>query len=65
MKRKEIGGHILIGIICFGVIFWIIIMPIVMVYGIISGKLDIETLEPANVQEQTTEETIIQGFGGY
>lgn len=65
MKKEERGEHILIGIICFGLIFWIIIMPIVMAYGIISGKLDIETLEPANVQEQTTEETIIQGFGGY
>lgn len=66
MRKEDIGGFILLGIICFGLIFWIIIMPIAMAYGIISGKIDIETLEPVSVQEQIVDSTMEQGgFGGY
>lgn len=41
-------------------IFYFIIMPATVAYGVISGRLDIETLEP----EAHTEETY-RGIGGY
>lgn len=65
MKWEDKSGYILVGIICFGLIFWIIIMPIAVTYGIISGKLDIKTLEPISVQEQTIDESMIERVGGY
>lgn len=64
--KKDSGGFILLGIICFGFIFWMVIMPIAMAYGIISGKIDIETLEPISVQEQIVASPMEQeSFGGY
>lgn len=46
----------------------LLLSPIGTVWGVISGRLDIETLEPESysVQEQIREEAMIQGgFGGY
>ena len=66
MKKEDISEYVLIGIISFGLLFWFIIMPIVVAYGVISGRLDIETLEPVKVYEQVIDDTMIQeGLDGY
>lgn len=59
-------------VICMAVTAFLILVfllsPIGTVWGVISGRLDIETLEPesCSVQEQIREEAMIQGrFGGY
>lgn len=46
------------------ILFIMVAVPFVTAYGVITGKLDIETLDP--VKKQVREETMIQGgFGGY
>lgn len=51
---------ILLGIILFGMVFYFVIMPVTVAYGVISGRLDIETLEPAGCVEEEHRE-----MGGY
>lgn len=60
----NIGWWILFGLITFGMVFYFLIVPCVVAYGVITGRLDIETLEPSAVQEQTIENDYC-GFGGY
>ena len=64
MCKKNMSDYVLMGIIVFGLIFWIIIMPIAMAYGIVSGKLDTETLDPVSVQGQIIEENMIHKYLG-
>ncbi len=53
MKR---GGHCLeyvnIFLIILGLLFFLLVVPCMTVWGIVTGRLDIETLEPVLVQEQ-------------
>lgn len=51
-------------IIVFGLGFYLLIVPCAVAYGVITGRLDIETLEPTEVQEQAAENNYC-GFGGY
>lgn len=49
MAKKDsnnIGEYILIGVILFGLIFFMFIAPCAVAYGVISGQVNIETLEP-------------------
>lgn len=65
-KKQKIIDCLFITIIFLCFIFLLIVVPVGVAYGVINGKLDIETLEPTSVQEQIRDETMIQGgFGGY
>lgn len=66
MKNQDRMEWILAGIILAVLSFFLLIVPAVTAWGIITGRLDIETLEPAGVEERIRGETMIQGrFGGY
>lgn len=39
----------IIGVILFGLIFFMIISPAAVAYGVVTGQIDIETLEPVEV----------------
>lgn len=52
---------IIFGIILIGMIFYFIVMPATVAYGIVSRKLEIETLEPVG----TIRELKFEGMGGY
>ena len=46
-KRHSNSGELfLIGIITFGLIFFMLIAPCAVAYGVVTGQIDIETLEP-------------------
>lgn len=62
--RSDKAEWFLFWIIVLGLVFYLLIVPCAAAYGVITGRLDIETLEPSAVQEQTIENDYC-GFGGY
>lgn len=64
MKSQNILEGIQIGVMIIGIILFFVVMPVVVTWGVVTGRLDIETLEPVSVQEQIDSEAMIQG-GGY
>ena len=55
-----------ITIMVLGFIFFFVVAPFVTAWGVATGRLNIETLEPVSVQERINDESMIQGgFGGY
>ena len=44
--RSDVGEWFLIGIITFGLIFFMLIAPCAVAYGVVTGQVDIETLDP-------------------
>ncbi len=66
MKNQDRMDWILAAIILAVLSFFLLAVPAVTAWGVITGRLNIETLEPVGVEEQIRSETIIQGgFGGY
>ena len=53
MRKQDIGQWIIVWIIITGMLLFLFVMPLVTAYGVITGKLDCETLRPI------TEETVI------
>lgn len=45
-SHSNAGELFLIGIITFGLIFFMLIAPCAVAYGVVTGQIDIETLEP-------------------
>ena len=65
---ERAGRTVIYVIMAAFLILVLLLSPIGTVWDVISGRLDIETLEPesCSVQEQIREEAMIQGgFGGY
>ena len=58
MKGKDRADKALMAIICIGLVFFFLIAPVVIAWGTITGRLDIETMEPAGAGRQ-------EEFGGY
>lgn len=52
--RNDIGGWILFWIIVFGLVFYLLVAPCAVAYGVITGQLDIETLNPVGVEQSET-----------
>ena len=59
-RHSDAGEWFLIGIITFGLIFFMLIAPCAVAYGVVTGHVDIETLDPA-----WTEKSEIHPCGGY
>ena len=45
-RHSDAGEWFLIGIIAFGLIFFMLIAPCAVAYGVITEQVDIETLDP-------------------
>ena len=45
-RHSDAGEWFLIGIIAFGLIFFMLIAPCAVAYGVVTGQVDIETLDP-------------------
>ena len=45
-KHSDACEWFLIGIIAFGLIFFMLIAPCAVAYGVVTGQVDIETLDP-------------------
>lgn len=66
MKSNDRMDWLIAGIILAGLLFFLLAVPAVTAWGVITGQLDIETLEPTGAGVQTQEEIRMQkGFGGY
>lgn len=67
---EKAGRAVIYMIVAAFLILVLLLSPAGTVWGILSGRIDMETLEPEaekySVQEQIREEAMIQdGFGGY
>ena len=45
-RHSDAGEWFLIGIITFGLIFFMLIAQCAVAYGVVTGQVDIETLDP-------------------
>lgn len=67
---KKAGRTVIYMIVAAFLILVLLLSPAGTVWGILSGRIDMESLEPeagkCSIQEQIREEAMIQGgFGGY
>lgn len=60
MRDQNRSDWILAGIIFVGLMFFLIVIPAVTAWGVVTGRLEIETLDPVSCNEQIQEE-----IGGY
>jgi len=60
MKKQDRFDWLLAGIIFIGLVFFVFAAPAVTAWGVVTGRLDIQTLEPIGPGKQVQEE-----FGGY
>lgn len=50
--RNDIGKWILFWIIALGLVFFLLVVPCTVAYGVCTDRLDIETLEPVSAPEK-------------
>ncbi len=55
MRSKNRSDWIFAGIILAGLVFFLLIVPGVTAWGVVTGRLEIETLEPVIRYEQIQE----------